>query len=430
MTGKRKTDLVLLGLTFLFLAGTYLLYKSMPREQAQEPERVYYLTACEDPSQLLAVQVSNASGTLTMVHDRDMYITDTSMPGIRADEAAVQELFEAVYRLRAGDPIEGADPKDSQFGLTSPAATVLIENTDESGIQFLVGNLTPDGQSYYICTAGGGEVYTLPARMREFFLEDIRRYLDLRVFDGIDASYVTGICVLDEVGVRYELEAEGSSDVTGARYFTLTQPAVLPVPLSAMNSGIFASLEETEALDVQSAADGMDEAGSRTEAVIRLAGGEELRYRAGQDEDGSWWIWDLSNERILKVEQLPDWMKADAAGILGGKLLSLDAAAVSQIDLTTEEGSTGFTPDEADSWTRLLEKLDHITIEALQNGRTDTGEEVLRCTIHRKGGRADTKLVFLKTENRKCIICVNTRAAFTCALSSVDPIISESTGTS
>ena len=77
MTGKRKTDLVLLGITFLFLAGTYLLYKSMPREPAQEPARVYYLTACEDPSQLLAVQVSNASGTLTMVHDRDMYITDT-----------------------------------------------------------------------------------------------------------------------------------------------------------------------------------------------------------------------------------------------------------------------------------------------------------------------------------------------------------------
>ena len=102
-----KTNLLRCLFLVLFSAGTLALKLTENREKEKEEDtsrKVYYLTAYDGPEDLQAVQVGNDSGTLTVVHVEDDWITDTELPGTNADEEACERLFETAARIRVSRP--------------------------------------------------------------------------------------------------------------------------------------------------------------------------------------------------------------------------------------------------------------------------------------------------------------------------------------
>ena len=425
MKRKNRTDLILLACVILFSAGT--LWLARPGEKETDPaaqKKAYYLTAYETPEDLLAVQITNETGKLTIVHHENMYITDTDLPGIEPDEETVSELFLAASRIRVGDPLEGADPKDGQFGLTEPASDIFVEDLEEKGIRFLIGNRTPDQSACYVCVPGGEEVYTLPAGISDLFLGDVSRYLDLRVFGDIDPASVTQIAVSDQKGQRFEISASGEGQITGAKYYSLTYPAAMPVALSRIREMFFASIEQLRAVSVS---DGIPVGKELCELSLKTEAEEKI-YRIGYTKDGQSGIWDTSSGFVSLVSELPEWLFYDAGGVLGGNLLSLNAANIAQITLEAG-GKTAqyvFAADKAHP--QLIGNLNRIPIAVTDGGSTANGKEILRCLISMRTQEQDLELVFYETGDRQCEISVNGKHLFTCAVSSLQPLLDQIAG--
>ena len=442
MSERRKTAALLLALTLVFSAGTVLLMPGRGKEEAAEKKKVYYLTGYENADQVLAVQVENESGMLTMVRMDGGYITDTDMTGIGPDEERVSDLFARVCQIRVSQPLEGADAADEQFGLKTPAAQILVQDVQEGGISFLIGERTPDSLSRYVAAEGGSEVYTISADYDDIFLCDIRRYLDLRVFAGVDFSKVTDITLKDESGVRYALQQTGVSEVTGALYYNLKEPACLPLALSLMQEHLLTPMQELRA--VRAAAEGGDEAHGdkevlteqkketgesaataekRAELIIKSAQGGSLVYEIAWEEKGPVLVRDSARHLTFMLEDTPAWLGADAADLLGGNLLTVQSSALDEVTLEMDGKTARFGSDEEEAWTQLTEDLNRIPIQINKNGDEPAGAPVLRCALSLKREEEKRELAFFEGEERTCLVSVNGKCAFTCPLTSVQALM-------
>ena len=427
MMKQRKTNLLLLGLLILFSAGTLAVKLTEHKETAQDaPERAYYLTAYDNPEDLLAVQVTNETGTLTIVHHEDTWFTDTPFPGVEPDEEAVAQLFETASRIRVSSPIEGAKPEDEQFGLTAPAAKILVEDLNGGGISFLVGNLTPDGSAFYVCAAGGSEVCTLPAGTGDRFLGDICGYLDLRVFGDIDPGEVTKISVSDPDGAGYELTAAGKGEITGTRYYSLTSPVRIPVALSGIRD-IFSALEQVRAAEVLEGQP-VKEKDLLYELSLTQENKDPQVYRIGYAKDRTLCIENTSAGLTNLVDELPAFLAYDAAAVLGGKLLSLNAADVLSVGLSAGGETVTYDFETEGTDAGLMEDLNRIPV-AMTDNSAGASQEALRCIIKTKREEEELELVFFERGNRQYGVSVNGICAFECARSALQPLLDRMGGT-
>ncbi|MBO7709766.1 MAG: DUF4340 domain-containing protein [Lachnospiraceae bacterium] len=445
MNVSRKTLAVLLILFVVFTAGTIWVRHSEKKEAPQAPEVAYYLTAFDSAEDVLAVVVENGTGSLTIVHSGDAWFTDTSLPGIEPDHDAVTELFSAVSRIRMNGRVEGANASDPQFGLTSPAATIFVEDQSENGVQFLVGDLTPDGKAYYVCASGGSEVFTLNAGYGQAFLGDVTQYLDLGVLAGTDPAKLTRILVSDAEGIRFSLKATGTGNVTGMKYYSLEQPVVIPLAAALFRENILSPMEEMRAETVSASPDPVSEEDAVKVLTLESEDGSTGTYLIRETTEGLMAVTDAGTGAVYMVpqEQL-SWMDADAARLLGGKLLSLNAGETDQIVLEADgkrvvydlSGSgqnlrvraDGLDVDNADFYAKILDSLNRITIQGIQEKDRTVGGEVLRCTILTGKGEEKTELVFDEVSDRKCHVSVNQTEAFECDRSSLQPLIDAAGG--
>ena len=444
MSISRRTMWILLVLAVFFSAGTLLLRGTEKKDEPVPERKAYYLTAYDGWEDILAVVVENTTGSLTIVHSSDIWFTDTELPDIEPDQEAARGLFETVSRIRVGDPPEGADAKDPQFGLTEPAAKILVEDTKENGIRFLIGGKTPGGEARYVCADGGKEVYTLPADYDEAFLGSIMQYLDMRLPAGKDLSKMRSISVSDGNSVRFRLEKSGSSSLTGLNYYSLKEPVDLPVAASLFRENISGPLEAMRAVNVLE----QTKAPGDAERILSVEDedGNVYEYRIGTAKDGNVPVYSVSDSRSYQVpEEFVLWTDTDAAGVLGGKLLSVNGGALSVISLEAGENRTDFeiTGSGTDLHVKengaeksyqifsseILDSLNRITIEGIDGSKeTEASEEVLRCTILMGKGERKISLAFFETEDRKCLISVNGINAFRCDLSSVQPLVEAAAG--
>lgn len=450
MNVSRKTMAVLLLLFVGFTAGTILVRMGEKKEAVQAPEVAYYLTAYDSGEDILAVVLENETGSLTIVHSDDTWLTDTQMPGIEPDIQETSQLFEAVSTIRMNSKVEGADPSDPQFGLDSPAATILVEDQSENGIQFLVGSMTPDGKAYYACASGGTEVFTLSESYGQAFLGDVTQYLDLRVLAGTDLSKVNAVSVVDAGGkeIRFSLAATGAGNVTGMKYYSLTEPVEIPMAASLTRENVFSPMEEMRAVKVTQGEipDTEDLSTAGMILMLALEDGTTSAYTIGSEPDQSLTsVTDISTgvTYLVPSDQLT-WIYADTAQLLGGKLLSLSAGTTEAITLEAAGGkvdyelagsgtqlavtANGEEMDAADFTTRILENLNRISVQTIQQGSSEKAEEVLRCTILTGKGVKTTQLVFEAVSDRKCHVSVNGKEAFECDRSSLQPLIEAAAG--
>ena len=417
-----KTNLLLCLFLVLFSAGTLALKLTENREKEKEEDtsrKVYYLTAYDGPEDLQAVQVGNDSGTLTVVHVEDDWITDTELPGTNADEEACERLFETAARIRVSRPIEGAVPEDEQFGLTVPSANVFVQDKGEQGIRFLIGRETPDGSGYYVCASGGKEVCTIPGNLCEAFLGDVQKYLDLRVFADIEPSRITKLSVSDPEGKRFELAAAGKGQITGERYYSLSWPVRIPVPLSEIRE-MFESIKAVRKSDVL---EGMHvtEEELLYELSITQEGEDERSWRIGYMPGRRLCIEDESAGQTCQIGELPAWLAFDAAGILGGSLLSLNASDVMKVTLEADGKTAAYDFSGKDADPGVIDELNQIPI-VINTHDFGNGKETLRCSIKTNREEEELELVFYEAGDRQAEISVNGRSIFLCNASYLKPL--------
>lgn len=103
---------------------------------------IYYFTNYAAPEELLLASVENDTGSVALAAANGAYYVSGNVH-LEADGREVANFFNTVYRLPMKRLLEGADASDPQYGLTEPQAEILLQDTKQDGVLFLVGQRHP-----------------------------------------------------------------------------------------------------------------------------------------------------------------------------------------------------------------------------------------------------------------------------------------------
>ena len=143
--------------------------------------------------------------------------------------------------------VEGASASDSQYGLTEPRATVLIQDGAQGGTMFLLGGEAPGG-GVYACLSGDQRVFVMEESYARLFLSNVERFLDLRLYPSLEGAAVSellGIAVRRDGETAYRLRQVSAAE-SGTAYFALESPWNLLLGAGPVESALLTPLRQLE----------------------------------------------------------------------------------------------------------------------------------------------------------------------------------------
>lgn len=120
----------------------------------------------------------------------------------------------------------------AEYGLDAPRFTVTITKVDGSNKVILIGNLSPDSSSCYICAGGSNSVYRVSSdkfdyasKLSNDFLDtrlldvQIEELLNVKIFRKIDGVELSASCIYDEASDSYSFRFNKPFDIDSSAYF-------------------------------------------------------------------------------------------------------------------------------------------------------------------------------------------------------------------
>lgn len=433
-----KKKLTLLGCV---LAGCVALFLALLLWGREEPEEAagsgYYFTNYSSPEALLAVSVENARGSIVLARTNGTYraLTDAPVPG---DEAEIADFFSRVCRLPLSRLLEDAKASDSQYGLTEPRATILIQDGNQGGAMFLLGGTVPGGEGVYTCLAGDERVFVMDNDYAALFLADVTRFLDLRLYPSLEGGAMAElvgieICRAGETVCRFR---QASASGEGTVYFAMEEPWRLLLGAEPMKNALLTPLRQLEGVRVLE---------GDPESVYGLTAESDF-FRLSFRDGGTVTVWvgPREGENTLAAAEgggvtllVPTaglaFMDATAEELMGGLLLKLNINDVKALTLNQHtyeiENSAGQLQitrdgaacDVAGFQNTVFSALNHISVGGPWEG--SSGAELLRLHIKSNIGGEDIDLSFRELDGRRCAVEINGQAAVWCDLAAVGSLL-------
>ncbi len=165
-----------LALVFVLCTAATIYLNRPDTDTAAEQGSTYYFANYASAESLLAVQIDNGYGNVTLISANGEYYAYKGETEVSASGENIQALFAKIYRLPLESYLSGAVSSDSQYGLTEPEAKVYIQNTDGDAFMFYIGGAAPSGASHYVCLAGDDRVFLMSDEYAQLFLSETSIY--------------------------------------------------------------------------------------------------------------------------------------------------------------------------------------------------------------------------------------------------------------
>ena len=397
----------------------------------------YYFTNYSSPEALLAVSVENAGGSIVLAQAGGTYRALTDAP-VQGDEAKIAAFFESVCRLPLSRMVEEAIASDSQYGLTEPRATVLIQDVGQGGAMFLLGGAVPSGVGVYTCLAGDERVFVMAAAYADLFLGSVERFLDLSLYPSLEGSALadlTGIEVQRDGETAYRLRQAAASSSGGTVYFSLEAPWQLLLGTEPVKRSLLTPLRQLEGAAVLEG--GPEDYGLTAESdsirlsyrngtsVTVLAGGRDGEYTPVTAE-GSGVVLSVPTASLA-------FMDASAEEVMGRVLLRLNINDIKTLTLNQhtyeiESGAgqlrvtrDGEPCDAAVFQNTVFSALNHISTGGPCGDAA--GAELLRLHIASNVAGEAIEMVFRQMDGRRCAVEINGQTAVWCDLAAVSALL-------
>lgn len=436
MRATKKSLLLLSGLLVLCIA-LFLALRFAGREPPETAaESAYYFTNYASPESLLAVSVENAGGSIVLAHTNGTYRALSDYP-VQGDEAEIADFFRSVCRLPLSRLVEGAAASDSQYGLTEPRATVLIQDGAQGGTMFLLGGEVPGGEGVYACLSGDQRVFVMDGSYARLFLSGVERFLDLRLYPSLEGAAVaelTEIAVRRDGETAYRLRQVSASE-SGTAYFALESPWSLLLGAGPVESALLTPLRQLEGAAVAEGDPASHGLTDRSDALsLRFRDGSTVTVLVGP-RTGEYTLAAVEGGGVtlsVPTARLA-FMDQSAADIMGGVLLKLNIHDIRTLTLNGHtygiENSAGELRvtrdgaeyDAAGFQNTVFPALSHISIGGPCDGAA--GEELLRLRIVSSVGEEEISLVFRRLDGRRCAVEINGQEALWCDLSAVSALL-------
>ena len=438
MRARGRTLALLAGAVALCTAGTLALVLTDRDQPEQEQAATYYYTNYASPAELITASVENDSGSVVLAQaGEDRYaVGDIKAP---ADADEVSDFFDQADLLPLERMVEGASASDSQYGLTQPRATVVLQDVRDGGVMFRLGSDAPGGEGIYTCLSGDERVFIMSDGYAEPFLQNVQRFFDLTLYpslEGEGAASLRGVQVRRDGRSVYSLRRTAVSDTGATVWFSLTEPWRMLIGADPVKSALLTPLRQLEGLSVLEG--GPEDYGLSPEGdsfTLTYDDGSAVTVLVGPRQGDTVPVAAADGDMVLLVPAASlAFMDMDAADVLGGRLLALNITDIETLTLGSHvfriEGGAGavsVTRDgesvDADGFQNtLFTALGRISIGGELTAGAPTEDEALHIRIGTRLGE-DIDLSFCQTEGRRYAVTVNGQLAVWCDRAAVSALL-------
>ncbi len=170
--------ILMLALVFAVSSAAVAWLNQADGDQPAESKTTYYFANYDSADDILAVQIENEGGNVTLISSEGAYYADLGETESVPAEAQIRELFSKIYKLPLLSYLADAVSSDPQYGLGEPLAEVYIQNQAGDAFMFHIGRASPSRNAHYVCLAGDDRVFLMSREYSELFLSDPKQYVN------------------------------------------------------------------------------------------------------------------------------------------------------------------------------------------------------------------------------------------------------------
>lgn len=442
----KATKKMLFGLTAALascIAATLLLTFAGRGEAAAGRTPIYYFTNYAAPEELLLASVENDTGSVALAAANGAYYVSGNVH-LEADGREVANFFNTVYRLPMKRLLEGADASDPQYGLTEPRAEILLQDTKQNGVLFLVGSATPDGEGCYACLSGDTRVFVMDRAYAQLFLDRVDRFFDRSLYPSLEGDGVCSLCsvtVQREGKTVYTLRLDSASQDGGTAVFSMEEPYSLVLGINQARDEILTPLRELEGTEIVPKPEDLSvyALADRSNCfTLTYQDGSAAVIRVGRQEgSGTYVLREDTGLVMLAPTANLSFFHDTALQVVGQNLVDIPMGNLISLRIGDRVYQLSGTPpalcvtlDGAEQplgefQNGVYTALNRITLQGEWNG-AGQGELLIEAAVQAgyAGGSAQTTAyAFYVLEGRRCGVAVNGQPAFLCSQSAVQRLI-------
>ncbi len=164
-------------------------------------------------------------------------------PAVLLDGSKIDELASSFSNLTAERTVDDTPTDLGQYGLAPARARVEGSVSDGTGKTFLLGDLTPTGNSYYLRVEGDPKVYTVWRSVGERFHWTLKDLRDRTIAPAINPEEITYLRVARAGGSVVEISEKSAVQTTSLQFgfsrYVMTRPYRYPRGVDAEKQDAF-----------------------------------------------------------------------------------------------------------------------------------------------------------------------------------------------
>ncbi len=471
---KKNIKIIIICLIAVLVLGgaaAVLLLTAPEKEEETDTgdEETSHLMYDKNPSDISEITIENEHGTYKIQRvgeGDDIKWAIEGVSGLPISSESLGNVIENAATLTAQQTVVEAPEDISIYGLDAPSAKVTTVFTDSSGTTntLILGNEVPDGINRYFMLEGDDTVYTARKSDMQYFLNDKYDLVNKVIYkaktaadenDTTDYTRINKMTIsrkdLDyDVVIEYDIRQEDDSIMTGnSTQYVMTSPAfrdLNPETSSEITSGIFGFTATDLGILNPTEEDAVKCGLADPEAIVKteINGGDTLNFYIGDvcyDDDGSklgrYVIADGINVIYVIDEASLPWLTFEPIRIVttmftGNYVFDLDSMNIKGENIDMNFTMTGSSDKDfevklngnvvdKDKFKSFYQFILRAPSDDFCFEETDA-EPVLTLEINTKNGGGDV-IEFIPLENRKSLVKLNGKAAYTCATAYVDRLI-------
>ncbi len=240
-----RNRIIIMSAVVILLIGAYFgLTKIDTKKPVETPKPTAETISIfkTDKDKIVSMTLKTSKDEFTLIIKDKNWVVNSS-ENIKLSQSKVDSLAYDFAILNA-DALISENGNLADYGLDKPLATPKIRLSDGTEKRFLLGSLTPTGNSYYFKMNEDSKIYTISVATGDDFIKDLAGYRDTTIAT-VDAKTLVQFRILRNnanIEIRLKAEKELALDTSGMNSWKMNSPYQLDVNTDVVGKQIFEKL--------------------------------------------------------------------------------------------------------------------------------------------------------------------------------------------
>lgn len=451
---KQKSTLFTLGgiLAVCVVAMVVLLAYQPAQTSKSNGDTVTRFASYDNVDDIVLVKIQNDTGEYILINAGEGNFSMQDVADEMLDAEAVSALFQGLQQIVSNSTVREhvAEEDLEQYGLDTPAATVVLMDKDQQGLEMKIGDMSPDGVGRYFYVSGLPNVYTIEDSTAQGYLASRSAYLNLQFYPSMEGDNIKSIAsfeLLTQEGSGYRLERTRVSETAALIYFDMVQPVHITTSRQNVETQLLTPLQQLKGQELVSedAADYAPYGLDTPQYTIHMNYQEQDYTLLFAQKDGVMYGTTDGSGMIFSVDpSLTGFLEKDYMDIIGASVYDQNITTIANITLDIRGEHFSYDIDGEATYLTAQENGEYKDVSAFMDlfaalgsinieGETDAvaGEPEFTMTVtYREEGAPQDVIQIVPMDDRKGAVSVNGSTAFYTYRTNLDNILKLAQATS